>query len=159
MYFVYFCHLLIINQIDINQNRCRWPIFFISIFHSAGFTLHVCKFSNKNIEYIYHAGITLTLHNSCLNFWLKSEIRLKSETAPHPRLSSHYHEGKARQRGRLRTSIVWSVPHVLSVPPVNYILNYDGFHVEIIVPGTPKSMWTLIRRIMQLHQIIQNNFF
>ena len=27
----------------------------------------------------------LTLHKSCLNFWLKSEIRLKSETAPHPR--------------------------------------------------------------------------
>ena len=26
----------------------------------------------------------LTLHKSCLNFWLKSEIRLKSETAPHP---------------------------------------------------------------------------
>ena len=33
----------------------------------------------------------LTLHKSCLNFWLKSEIRLKSETAPHPRsrCSSH----------------------------------------------------------------------
>ena len=27
----------------------------------------------------------LTIHKSCLNFWLKSEIRLKSETAPHPR--------------------------------------------------------------------------
>ena len=26
----------------------------------------------------------LTLHKSCLYFWLKSEIRLKSETAPHP---------------------------------------------------------------------------
>ena len=26
----------------------------------------------------------LTLNKSCLNFWLKSEIRLKSETAPHP---------------------------------------------------------------------------
>ena len=26
----------------------------------------------------------LSLHKSCLNFWLKSEIRLKSETAPHP---------------------------------------------------------------------------
>ena len=26
----------------------------------------------------------LTLYKSCLNFWLKSEIRLKSETAPHP---------------------------------------------------------------------------
>ena len=65
--------------------------------------------------------------------------------------------GKASERGR--TSIVWSVPHVLSVPPVNYILNYDGFYVEIIVPGTEKSMWTLTRRIMKLHQIIQKNFF
>ena len=26
----------------------------------------------------------LSLYKSCLNFWLKSEIRLKSETAPHP---------------------------------------------------------------------------
>ena len=26
----------------------------------------------------------LTLHKSCLKFWLKSEIWLKSETAPHP---------------------------------------------------------------------------
>ena len=32
----------------------------------------------------------LTLHKSCLNFWLKSEIRLKSETAPHPWAPSQY---------------------------------------------------------------------
>ena len=26
----------------------------------------------------------LTLHKSCLNFWLKAEIKLKSKTVPHP---------------------------------------------------------------------------
>ena len=64
-----FCHLLIINQIDINQNRCRWPIFFISIFYSAGFTLHACKFSSKNIEYIYHAGISLNKPTAAVGGW------------------------------------------------------------------------------------------
>ena len=33
----------------------------------------------------------LSLHKSCLNFWLKSEIRLKSETAPHPRSNLYHH--------------------------------------------------------------------
>ena len=32
----------------------------------------------------------LTPHKTYLNFWLKSEIRLKSETAPHPRAPRHW---------------------------------------------------------------------
>ena len=37
----------------------------------------------------FDAGLSsdLTLHKSCLNFWLKSEIRLKSETATQPSLT------------------------------------------------------------------------
>ena len=48
-----------------------------------------CQFMN-----IYQPGVRcrfwlnlssdLTLHKSCLNVWLKSKIRLKSETAPRP---------------------------------------------------------------------------
>ena len=32
----------------------------------------------------------LSLNKPCLNFWLKSKIRLKSETAPHPRGAKHF---------------------------------------------------------------------
>ena len=54
----------------------NWYLGMVSMFSLSKPGVRCCFWLNLSFD--------LSLHKPCLNFWLKSKIRLKSETAPHP---------------------------------------------------------------------------
>ena len=75
----------------------------------------------------------LSLHKSCLNFWLKSKIRLKSETAPHPRWSQTVMSRYYRQ--------AWNPLQLLSLWSTEW-RHYQNVSLKILLSDMPSS-WTL----------------
>ena len=67
-----------------------WHMVWRDMWHDMIWSVPICRWGAVSD---FKLSFNLTLHKSCLNFWLKSEIRLKSQTAPHPMIWSKLWSG------------------------------------------------------------------